>query len=163
MRPKPLEDIRSTLWIKKILPLVSRRRPSHVGAVRLQIICMTNAEVQRGPGCFGTSERSPCDLWSFAHRPRAEGVSWSVRPPEIDPLLDNTPGNEVDGKGWGKENCAARVFWSTSEENVEFAPVRKMFVFLHPTSTFLCLFVYSVNWSFKTLVGQWIMLQPLEE
>lgn len=162
MRPRPLEDILSTLWIKNILPLVSHIVLSRATIHRpiLHQKCMIDAEMQTWPGWFATRERSLRNLWSFAPRPGAKGVSWSVRPPEIDPLLDNTPGDEVNQKGWGKENCAAGVFRNSSEDYVElgvqFAVVQEMFVFgfLHSTSTFFCLFVCSVNWSFRTLVGQ---------
>lgn len=83
-------------------------------------------------------------------------MSWSVRPSEINPLLDDTPGNEVDGKERGKENCAAGIFGNSSEENVQFAHVQDMFFCCHFVllPLFFSLFVCSVNWSFKTLAGR---------
>lgn len=84
-------------------------------------------------------------------------MPWSVRPPEIDLLLDDTPGNEGDGKERGKENCAAGIFRNSSEQNVkfavQFAHMQGMY-FFGPTSTLSCLLVCSVNWSSKTLVEQ---------
>lgn len=85
-----------------------------------QIFVIT-AGMQTGPGWFSTDEGASCNLWSFAPRPCAEGVSWSVRPAEIHSLLDGTSGNEGDGKKRGQENCAAGIFRQSGDQNLKFA------------------------------------------
>ncbi len=60
-----------------------------------------------------------CNLWSFAVRPRAEGLSRSIWPPEIDSLLDCALGNEGDSKEWGKEISSDGICRHTSESRIK--------------------------------------------
>lgn len=49
------------------------------------------------------------------YRSRAEGLSRSIRPSEVNTLLDHTLGHESPGKEWGKENHAAGIWRHSSE------------------------------------------------